>query len=86
MSSLEDQIMSGGAANPNPTEEEKDDEKIEDIRDYSKSKFELAVTLNQESIPQNSNVLICNPGASTALVKILFEKSWSEIGKIETTY
>jgi len=37
-------------------------------------------------VAQGSTVLLCNPGAPTALARILFEDSWSEIGKVTTTY
>ena len=84
MSSLtEDQIMSGSKPEEN---EENDEEKQEELRDYSKNKFECKLTLDEAAIPANSTVLICKPGAPTALARILHSSSWKEIGKVETTY
>ena len=80
MSSLaEDQIMTDA-------NEENDEDKQEDLKEFTKHKFECKLTLDQAAIPNQAHVLVCNPGAPTALVRILHESTWKEIGKVETAY
>jgi hypothetical protein len=84
MSSLkEDQIMSGPGVDEN---EENDEDKQEDLKDFTKHKFECKLSLDETAVPANAVIIIVKPGAPTALIRINHQATWKEIGKVETTY
>ena len=60
-----------------------DDDLIEQQKDYEESKFTLDVQIDEAKVPQNGHVVVCNPGATQALFRILYDDSIAEIGKIE---
>ena len=65
--------------------EEVDTDEEEYKKDFSEEKFTLANSLNFDLVHNNARVLVVNPGASTALVRILLEDDLKEAGEVKAT-
>merc|ERR1712166_641674 len=65
--------------------EEVDTDEEEYKKDFAEEKFTLANSLNFNLVQNNARVLVVNPGASTAIVRIPLENDLKEAGEVKAT-
>ena len=68
-----------------PAEAEIDQDEIDEQKEWKDNQFTMAVELKDSDIEAGSNVVICNKGAPQAVMRIIFEQNWTQIGKVDTT-
>lgn len=81
MSSLVDQVMSASGFDEKDLVEEEEEE----VKKFEKAQFTTNLKLDEGKVSNGARVLILSSGAPQALARIMFEESWSEVGKFEAT-